>query len=61
MDLLKAITDWVKDYQILINNFFGILGLIISFVVICGIIRFSIAIYKRHTGEYPPSSKMEGH
>ncbi len=61
MELYKIITDWTKEYQILINNFFGIVGLILGFVFICGIIRFSIAIYKRHKGIYPPSSQMKDH
>jgi hypothetical protein len=58
----KFISDFVREYHVLLKNFFIIGGLIVGFVVICGAIRFCIAAYRRHKGIYPPStSQMEHH
>ncbi len=58
----KIIGDFIREYQVLIHNTVYIAGLIIAFVCICGMIRFGIAIYRRHKGIYPPAtSQMEDH
>lgn len=62
MMLDKMISDFVREYHVLIKNFFAIGGLIVAWTILCGIIRFSIAIYRRQKGIYPPAtSQMEHH
>lgn len=58
----KFISDFVREYHVLLKNVIVIGGIIISFVVICGLIRFGIAANRRRKGIYPPStSQMEHH
>ncbi len=58
----KLITDFVRDYHVLVKNIFAIGGLIAGFVCISGCIRFGIAVYRRWKGTYPPAaSQMEHH
>jgi len=39
---------FVREYHLLIRNTTVISGLIISFVILSGIIRFTLGIYKRN-------------
>ncbi|MCU0821248.1 MAG: hypothetical protein MUC95_02090 [Spirochaetes bacterium] len=58
----KFISDFIREYHVLLKNFFAIGGIIVCFVIICGAIRFGIAAYRRHKGIYPPAtSQMEHH
>ena len=60
MDLI--ITNFIREWHVPIQKGISILGLIIAFTCICGMIRFGIAIYRRHKGIYPPAtSQMEDH
>ncbi len=60
MDLI--ITNFMREWHVPIHKGVYILGFIIAFVCICGIIRFSIAVYRRQKGIYPPAtSQMEDH
>lgn len=58
----RFITDLIKEYHDFFHKTFAIGAIIAVWVVICGIIRFSIAIYRRAKGIYPPAtSQMEEH
>ncbi|MBN1496184.1 MAG: hypothetical protein JXA07_05405 [Spirochaetes bacterium] len=59
----KIVTDFAINYPGLIRNVVFILGLGMGgFIVLCGCIRFCIAVWRRHKGIYPPAtSQMEEH
>jgi len=58
----KLVMDFVRYYPTLIHHTVFIGLLIAGFVALCGCIRFSIAVYRRHKGIYPPAtSQMEHH
>jgi len=47
---------FLKEYNILAQNFVLICAYLFLFVSMCGVIRFRIAIKRRKSGVYPPSS-----
>jgi len=49
-------SGFLKEYNILAQNIVLICAYLFLFVSICGIIRFGIAIKRRRSGVYPPSS-----
>ncbi len=58
----RAIMDFMRDYHILTHNVIYISTIIAGFVVISGMIRFGIAVWRRKKGIYPPAaSQMEEH
>jgi len=58
----KIITDFVREYHVLLQNVIYIGSLITGFVCLAGAIRFGIAIVRRNKGIYPPAaSQMEEH
>lgn len=58
----KFITDLVREYHVAFHHAFFIAGIIMCWVAISGAIRFSIAVYRRKKGIYPPAaSQMEEH
>ncbi|HRZ25332.1 MAG TPA: hypothetical protein P5295_00860 [Spirochaetota bacterium] len=59
MDLF--LSNWIREYHVLVHNFIYIAALIAGFVCICGCIRFGIAIYRRKKGIYPPATSMMEH
>lgn len=57
----QFISDFTREWHVLIKNTFSIIGFIVTFVCISGLIRFGIAVYRRHKGIYPPSPSMTDH
>ncbi|MCL2026605.1 MAG: hypothetical protein FWG92_07360 [Leptospirales bacterium] len=47
---------FLKEYNVLAQNFVLICAYLFLFISLCGIIRFGIAIKRRRNGVYPPSS-----
>ncbi len=57
-----AIINFVRYYPTFIHHTVYIGALIAGFVVLCGCIRFGLAIWRRHKGIYPPATSMtKGH
>jgi hypothetical protein len=58
----QLVIDFVKYYPTFIHHTIYIGAIIAAFIVLCGCIRFGIAIWRRHKGIYPPAtSQMEEH
>jgi hypothetical protein len=58
----RFISDIIKEYHVLFHKTFAIGAIIAVWVAVTGIIRFSIAVYRRAKGIYPPAtSQMEEH
>ena len=49
---------FLKEYNLLAQNVVLIGGAVLVFIIICGIIRFSIAIKRRKNGTYPPAASL---
>ena len=58
----KFITDFIREYHVLVHNVIGIGFIIAAWVILTGAIRFGIAIWRRKKGIYPPAAnQMEDH
>jgi hypothetical protein len=58
----QLVINFVKYYPTLVHHTIYIGAIIAVFIVLCGCIRFGIAIWRRHKGIYPPAtSQMEEH
>lgn len=46
---------FIREHIVLVQNVVLISGIVVCFILICGGIRFGIAISRRRRGIYPPS------
>jgi hypothetical protein len=58
----KIIIDVIREYHVFVYNAFIIAAIMGTFIALCGVLRFGIAVYRRKKGIYPPAaSQMEDH